>query len=412
MFARAVSAVQSILPEHGQTLAAAKDGARGAARDKVLQGLTPAERVDYAKDCIDYERARKDFINKSIHYSPLHGGKPPEAPEPSKLMQTVESRASKLVDGVRERLLSQTSPEEKKALEAESKALERYAKNASSIAPILMAFPDQKSTLDFEKRVEGVIRELPVLPKKPDGQSAGVEIPEDISILRMKAALSQRQLNSDYTPAKIAPNASPAEQLAAKYEAIAVSLGVSQQSINEKKDRDLKAFNGNKDEANLALAEYCAIEIKSRVRDKDFQIPAKKLEQIAADMGVENKYWFNTESSLRSAISKGVDQLATLTALEAMDKHGFKDDVRYGWKKSPVDKIEFLRSNFELNATDNQYTLGVMRSLASSMGINDPNPQAASTSLKSVLQKDSSGEYLMTDPYQVIRNVKKNQQAI
>jgi hypothetical protein len=91
-----------------------------------------------------------------------------------------------------------------------------------------------------------------------------------------------------------------------------------------------------------------------------------------------------------------------------MDKHGFRDDVRYGWERSPTEKIEFLRNSFELNATDTPYTLGVVKSQAKVMGINEPDPETDSTLLKLMLQKDESGDYLIGDPYQVIRNVNRN----
>ncbi len=166
MVVATASAVRSLLPDDGEPLTSAKDGTKRAARQKILESLTPEERESYQTDCRLFDNARKEFFKRIISYNKLRGDSPPQAPHQTALMQALNSRADKLIENVRGRLLARTPAEEKQILAQEHQALDSYIHNAASAAPVSMDFPDQSHTIRLEKQIEFVIREMPPLGSK------------------------------------------------------------------------------------------------------------------------------------------------------------------------------------------------------------------------------------------------------
>lgn len=389
---------QLVLPENRiKLLFSAAPTLKDVLTKEIESGLTEAQRKEIGRYNIDYkhwqERTDIAFLNDP----------PPDINKYPAVMER-DRQVHRAMAQIDEKARSAMSPEDRTKLDVQIKQWEKrvagYQVEHKPI-PYSDASPSGREFQQFMDRI--------AVESKAFTRSALTERTADNNSLSSsmdRLEQSDNQLRQPYKPRAITPGASPAQKLAEKFEGIAATLGVAQDTIDEKRREFLAQSAGNKSDADIKMAEYCAQEIKQRISDPDFRDRTKML-AIAKDLQVENKWMPNTVEGLREKINKGIDQYATLAALEAMDKGSFTEDWRYADKSRLAEKIEFLRSTYELNAKSGEYTQGITRGLAGALGMKNSYKESIGTVsnyVRLMLAKSGSGEFSMNKPYEILRN--------
>lgn len=167
-------------PDTAKDLLTVELNAKSAARDKVVAGLSSADKQTYAAECKAYA------FNWAAHEKSrgIDGVASVPAPEIPAIIKHVDAKADSIYAAARKQVLDGLSAEERTKLKTEQDSLERYKKD-----PLSNPYPAQTETIAVESRVAQTIKSMPVLPQ-PGVASLP---PPDMTV----AKITERIMNSD-----------------------------------------------------------------------------------------------------------------------------------------------------------------------------------------------------------------------